>query len=918
MNISISEREELWDKFLQRWPLESLDKVTLRDYTLAGDADCFTYGWLEQTTEELGSIWGGSAFKFGIYSRKDQSAKDSSAGRSYSTEYGWYSKYGSTPEEAFEQVREIIVAIAHAARTGNLDAIQQADLGSAIKWKIAFLYQDRTAPSILPVYSAEHLATYLEQQSKRNIAKLQADVMSQRGERNVFSFGQKVWEQSQEKLSAMILKAADVLAFFQEYPERFQPIKSPTKYIAGFTTTEGRNLAISLESKKAQLWMEPGTWLDGVKTQLKDIELYESERSRSSNLSANAPKLAQGNPAVFLTVPTRAALLALCDAYDNTDIFESKPMSADTRNPSFIKDPLNQILYGPPGTGKTFSAIDETLRILDPDFLSKHKDDRKALKAQFDLFAKSEHVRFVTFHQSFSYEDFVEGLRAITNDDKQLEYVVEPGVFKRLCDDAITQGAQPAAGIRNNPRIWKISINSAGASTTQSYCLNNGEARIGWGSTGDLAEPYSANTYYNGIGPGDRGTLRYFSEEIVPGDILLCIHSAEMIGAVGVVTGDYKYDDTVHQGVREDYQHVRPVNWLYRDLQLPIAPLNDGKQFTLKTVYSMDRFSWGDLLAYLEKSGAVPRQPSITAAERTPHVLIIDEINRGNISRIFGELITLIEPSKRAGADEALSVTLPYSKKPFSVPSNVFLIGTMNTADRSLAGLDIALRRRFTFKEMPARPELLDGLMVEGIDIGQLLRIMNQRIEVLLDRDHCLGHAYFMPLKDESTLEDLALIFRNQILPLLQEYFFEDWQRIQWVLNDHRKNANDRFVYQDERNIESLFGKDANASSNNLPWMINKEAFDRPEAYLRIVDHEALENESKATREATYPPYLIRQMPSGSIDVLLEGQRQSPALPHLRKLAEELDVMHIYDHGGPLNTRELGRKLIIEIEASKP
>lgn len=353
-------------------------------------------------------------------------------------------------------------------------------------------------------------------------------------------------------------------------------------------------------------------------------------------------------------------------------------------------------------------------------------------------------------------------------------------------------------------------------------------------------------------------------------------------------------------------------------MQLPIFPLNDGKQFTLKTVYSIDRFSWGDLLAYLEKSGAVPTQPSITAAERTPHVLIIDEINRGNISRIFGELITLIEPSKRASADEALSVTLPYSKKPFSVPSNVYLIGTMNTADRSLAGLDIALRRRFIFKEMPARPELLDGLMVEGIDIGQLLRIMNQRIEVLLDRDHCLGHAYFMPLKDEPTLDGLALIFRNQILPLLQEYFFEDWQRIQWVLNDHRKNANDRFVYQDERNIESLFGKDANASSNNLPWMINKEAFDRPEAYLRIVDHEALENESKATREAAYPPYLIRQMPSGSIDVLLEGQRQSPALPHLRKLAEELDVMHIYDHGGPLNTRELGRKLIIEIEASEP
>jgi 5-methylcytosine-specific restriction protein B len=680
--MQISEREKLWDRFLQRWPLEALHEITLRDYTLAGDADCFTYGWLEQTTENLGSIWGGSAFKFGIYSRKNHIEKSSGAGRSYSSEYGWYSKYGTTAEEAFERVRTIFVAIANAARTGNLDAIQLEDLGPAIKWKIAFLYQDRDAPSILPVYSAEHLAAYLGQESKRNIAKLQEVVMNQRGEINVFSFGQKVWEQSQEKLSATALKPADVLAFFQEYPERFQPIKSPSKYIAGFTTVDGRNLAITRELKEAQLWLEPGAWLDDVKAQMKDIDLYKSDRPRNSNLSANAPKLAQGNPAVCLTVPTLATLLALCDAYDNADIFESKPMSTDTRIPSSANAPLNQILYGPPGTGKTFSTIDETLRILDPGFLSKHQGDRKALKAQFDHYALSEHVRFVTFHQSFSYEDFVEGLRAISNDEKQLEYVIEPGVFKRLCDDARTQGAQPGAGIRSNPRIWKISINGTGSSPTQSYCLGNGEARIGWGDTGDLREPFTANSYYNGIGSGDRGTLRYFSEEIVPGDILLCIHSAEMIGAVGVVTGDYQYDDTAHQGVREDYQHVRPVNWLYRNLQLPIAPLNDGKQFTLKTVYSMDRFSWGDLLAYLEKSGAVPAQPSVTATERTPHVLIIDEINRGNISRIFGELITLIEPSKRADSDEALSVTLPYSKKPFTVPSNVYLIGTMNTADR--------------------------------------------------------------------------------------------------------------------------------------------------------------------------------------------------------------------------------------------
>jgi 5-methylcytosine-specific restriction protein B len=251
----------------------------------------------------------------------------------------------------------------------------------------------------------------------------------------------------------------------------------------------------------------------------------------------------------------------------------------------------------------------------------------------------------------------------------------------------------------------------------------------------------------------------------------------------------------------------------------------------------MDRFTWGDLLAYIEKSGVKPALPGVVVDKRSPYVLIIDEINRGNISRIFGELITLIEPSKRAGAAEGLSVTLPYSKKPFSVPSNVYLIGTMNTADRSLAGLDIALRRRFTFKEMPPKPELLDGISVNSVDIGRVLLKMNERIEVLLDRDHCLGHAYFMPLIEDRTLENLAFIFRQQILPLLQEYFFEDWERIAWVLNDQVKSNDHAFVQKIAINLDSLFGAGtANELQNeDKRWRINEKAFGSIESYEGIL-----------------------------------------------------------------------------------
>jgi len=180
---------------------------------------------------------------------------------------------------------------------------------------------------------------------------------------------------------------------------------------------------------------------------------------------------------------------------------------------------------------------------------------------------------------------------------------------------------------------------------------------------------------------------------------------------------------------------------------------------------------------------------------------------------------------------------LPYSKKPFSVPQNVYLIGTMNTTDRSLTGMDVALRRRFVFKAMPPRAELLEGVEVEGIFVDKLLSVINQRIEALLDRDHCLGHAYFMPLRQEPTLAKLAEIFSNQVLPLLQEYFFDDWQRIQWVLNDHRKPELFQFVSARGVDVDDLFGTNVNVAHSPQVWSVNDEAFFYVESYLGVINH---------------------------------------------------------------------------------
>jgi 5-methylcytosine-specific restriction enzyme B len=232
--------------------------------------------------------------------------------------------------------------------------------------------------------------------------------------------------------------------------------------------------------------------------------------------------------------------------------------------------------------------------------------------------------------------------------------------------------------------------------------------------------------------------------------------------------------------------------------------------------------------------------------------MVIDEINRGNISKIFGELITLIEPDKREGAENAVSVTLPYSGDSFSVPANVDIIGTMNTADRSLALLDTALRRRFEF--VPVLPDARDepGAPLAGLrvtfgeqvaNVPRMLHAINQRIEALYDRDHCIGHAYFTPLAKvpdgDERLGALQQVFSTRILPLLEEYFFEDWQKIRLVLADNQKSAPAQFVREStdhEDDLARLFGGDHGLDSyaTKRRYAVQDAAFSNPDAYIGI------------------------------------------------------------------------------------
>lgn len=224
--------------------------------------------------------------------------------------------------------------------------------------------------------------------------------------------------------------------------------------------------------------------------------------------------------------------------------------------------------------------------------------------------------------------------------------------------------------------------------------------------------------------------------------------------------------------------------------------------------------------------------------------MIIDEINRGNVSKIFGELITLIEESKREGKSEeleGLEVTLPYSNEPFSVPNNLYIIGTMNSSDRSLTSVDIALRRRFEFIEMLPDNKVLKNIQIKNateIKVDQLLKVMNNRIKVLLDRDHCIGHAYFTPLIEKPSLESLMTIFEKRIIPLLQEYFFDDWSKINLVLGNNEMIKTEKLDKSLFPNMDEQLMK--NLESRN--WEINQDLFkneadlqDKIDSLLQIV-----------------------------------------------------------------------------------
>ena len=489
----------------------------------------------------------------------------------------------------------------------------------------------------------------------------------------------------------------------------------------------------------------------------------------------------------------------------------------------------NTILYGPPGTGKTYNTVVYAVAIIENKTVESIKEEPySAVFERYNTYKNEGLIEFTTFHQSYGYEEFIEGIKPILENDADeqgdVKYTIEDGLFKAFCNKSsmpITKKSNIDIGLNKTPTIWKVSLWSTGDNPTRTECLENGHIRIGWD---DYGAEITEDTDFSE--QGGKKVLNAFISRMKIGDIVFSCYSSTTIDAIGVVTGDYEWCGEQYE---DGLNRRRKVNWIVKGINEDIVEINGGSTMTLSTVYRLNHIALSDAMALIEKY--LPH----TAEEKKNHVFIIDEINRGNISKIFGELITLIEPSKRLGQAEGMKAKLPYSQQLFGVPDNVYLIGTMNTADRSIATIDTALRRRFRFKEMMPDAEVLNGINVEGISISDMLTRMNKRISVLYDREHTIGHAYFIPLRDNPTLEQLAEIFENGIVPLLQEYFYEDYEKIRLVLGDNNKeNADEQFILAVENDYDALFGSADIGFDDSMTYEINKAAFNNIEAYKSI------------------------------------------------------------------------------------
>ena len=406
--------------------------------------------------------------------------------------------------------------------------------------------------------------------------------------------------------------------------------------------------------------------------------------------------------------------------------------------------PLNQILFGAPGTGKTYHTKKMAVEIIN----GKKERTREEINKEYEELIEAGQIVFTTFHQSLSYEDFIEGIKPRTIGGN-VTYEVKDGIFKQLCSRA--------AKISDFDRGWNDLI---------------AEAR-----------------------------QKLLSDSMLS----LRTRNGEEVYVTKITDNkNIKIKHKGGSGTEYNVPYYR-INNLYKAFPDLSVVNNIDKEFD-SVIGSCNYTVFWAVLNFINNKIKENNRIIPDYEEPKTHVLIIDEINRGNVSAIFGELITLLEEDKRKGKPEHTEAVLPYSGDNFSVPNNVYIIGTMNTADRSVEALDTALRRRFSFVEMQPDPEILFDEKYKDVDLSKLLETINKRIEMLIDKDHQIGHSYFIGIQN---IVDLQRTFKDKIIPLLEEYFYGDFGKIGLVLGgEFIKLAENQVAFPENFEYEKNFLED--------------------------------------------------------------------------------------------------------------
>lgn len=430
----------------------------------------------------------------------------------------------------------------------------------------------------------------------------------------------------------------------------------------------------------------------------------------------------------------------------------------------------NIILQGAPGTGKTYNTATLALSICGETIPEKHEDVMK----RYGELQKEGRIGFCTFHQSMDYEDFVEGIKPKTVNE-QISYEIEPGIFKTMCENAksiITEKKSEKIDF-SKTKVFKMSLGEKGKNDAEifDYCLENNVVGLGWGGDKDFSQCKTREDFKALDDTWGAFAMEVFKQWMQIGDIILISDGTKSVKAIARIAGDYEF----RKDAPIDMCQFRKVEWLYTGDLIPISKLYDKNlsQQSIYAFYFTPRYGKPDYNGTI-KVDIINDIITGKVDDETPqnYVLIIDEINRGNVSKIFGELITLLEADKRIGGEHPIKVTLPYSKESFGVPSNLYIIGTMNTTDRSVGNIDYAVRRRFAFVTLKADRQILvskygeESKQVQLFDaIFTFLNDDKKHPDMDID-DLMVGHSYFMADDDD----ELKLKLEYEIIPLIREY----------------------------------------------------------------------------------------------------------------------------------------------------